>query len=215
MHFEILTEDASGKIALEILLVKILGTYGNPHTYRFHHYKGVGRIPANMTVKANPRKRLLLDRLPSILRGYGKSLGSDSCVAVIIDSDRKDCKAFKAELNSILRSCNPSPNSLIRIAVEEIEAWYIGDKEALVKAYPNAKLHVLDSYIQDSVCGTWEKLADAIYPGGSVELKKAGWPIIGQVKCTWAADCAKHMDIERNSSPSFRVFRDGIRHKVE
>jgi hypothetical protein len=32
MHFEILVEDASGKLLLDSLLPKILGELGNPHT---------------------------------------------------------------------------------------------------------------------------------------------------------------------------------------
>ena len=45
MHFEILVEDQSGKIALESILSKILGLSGQEHTYRIISYKGVGRIP--------------------------------------------------------------------------------------------------------------------------------------------------------------------------
>ena len=214
MHFEFLTEDASGKIALEVLVAKILGPFGNPHTYAFHPYKGIGRLPSGLTGKTDPRKRILLDRLPKILRGYGRSLGSDSCVVVVVDSDRRDCKVFKNQLNSILQSCNPAPCTLIRIAIEELESWFLGDRKALLGVYPNAKTQIIDTYIQDSICDTWEKLADAIHPGGAAALKKAGWPIIGQAKCIWAEELAKEMDIECNSSPSFRAFRDGLRRMV-
>jgi len=34
MHFEILVEDASGKISLESILEKILGPNGQDHTYK-------------------------------------------------------------------------------------------------------------------------------------------------------------------------------------
>ena len=46
MHFEILTEDASGKKALDILIPKIIG---DQHTFRVIGYKGIGRIPKNLT----------------------------------------------------------------------------------------------------------------------------------------------------------------------
>ena len=49
MHFEFLVEDASGKILLESVIKKILGSNGAAHTYRFHSYKGVGTIPKGMT----------------------------------------------------------------------------------------------------------------------------------------------------------------------
>ncbi len=41
MHFEVLVEDASGKIALKSILEKILGTNGQDHTYRIISYKGI------------------------------------------------------------------------------------------------------------------------------------------------------------------------------
>ncbi len=74
MHFEILVEDVSGKIALESILQKILDPNGQDHTYRIISYKGIGRIPKNLRGTTDPQKRILLDRLPKLLRGYGKSL---------------------------------------------------------------------------------------------------------------------------------------------
>ena len=48
MHFEILIEDASGKIMLESVIGKILGSYGQPHTWKIIAYKGIGRLPKNL-----------------------------------------------------------------------------------------------------------------------------------------------------------------------
>lgn len=42
MHFEILVEDESGKIALEKFIPKILDSQ---HTWNIHSYKGIGHIP--------------------------------------------------------------------------------------------------------------------------------------------------------------------------
>jgi hypothetical protein len=211
MHFEILVEDASGKIALEHILEKILGPEGKPHTRRLISYKGIGRLPKNLKGKIDPQKRILLDRLPQILRGYGKSLTKDSFVIVLVDLDDRDCKEFKKELLELLVRCNPVPQTLFRIAIEELEAWYFGDREALLSAYPNANKSILEHYQQDSICGTWERLADALYPGGSQALKNAGWPSPGQEKCKWAEKISPLMNIEKNKSKSFQVFRDGLR----
>ena len=68
MHFEILVEDQSGKKALNILVPKIIG---NEHTFSIHPYKGIGRIPQNLGKNADASKRILLDQLPRLLRGYG------------------------------------------------------------------------------------------------------------------------------------------------
>jgi len=58
MHFEILVEDQSGKVALDILVPKIIG---DNHTFRVIDYKGIGRIPKNMKSEPNPSKRILGD----------------------------------------------------------------------------------------------------------------------------------------------------------
>jgi hypothetical protein len=213
MHIEILVEDASGEKLLESLLPKLFGEQGEPHTWRVHGYKGIGRIPKNLNSGGDPAKRILLDQLPKLLRGYGKTPGIDA-VVVVLDSDRRNCVDFLAELKALAAGCNPVPNTLFRIAIEEMEAWYFGDQQALTAAYPKAKIEVLQRYQQDSVCGTWEQLADAIYPGGSAAIKRAGWPLPGQVKYEWAEKIGPLLDLDRNISPSFGKLRDGLRRLV-
>ena len=80
MHIEVLVEDSSGEKLLTQLLPKILGNQGEPHTWRLKAYKGIGRIPQGLTAKADPAKRILLDQLPRLLQGYGKTLGIDAVV---------------------------------------------------------------------------------------------------------------------------------------
>ena len=214
MHIEILVEDRSGEKLLEILLPQILGSQGKPHTWRLHAYKGIGRIPRGLATKVNPAKRILLEQLPRLLRGYGKTPGIDA-VVVVLDADKRDCAEFLRELKSVADACLPPiPNTLFRLAIEEMEAWYLGDRQALLTAYPRAKRGLLGGYVQDSTCDTWELLADAIYPGGSTAIKKAGWPLPGQVKYEWAEKIGPFMDWERNQSPSFGKLRDGLRRLV-
>lgn len=210
MHFEILVEDSSGA-KLEAVLPKLLGEHGNPHSWNTHGYKGIGRIPKKeMHANADPAKRMLLDQLPRILRGYGKTPGVDA-VVVVLDTDKRNCVDFLAELKAVAAGCNPAPNTLFRLAIEEVEAWYFGDRQALEEAYPRAKADVLNRYVQDSACGTWELLADAIHTGGSAAIKKAGWPLPGQIKHEWAEKIGPLLDPDRNASPSFGKLRDGLR----
>ena len=211
MHFEFLVEDPSGSIAVDILLEKILGAHGSPHSWRTHPYKGLGHIPKNLHRESDPAKRLLLNQLSRLLRGYGKSLGDSAAVVVVVDLDNRDCIAFKRELLAVLNACDPRPMALFRIAIEESEAWLLGDRAAVKAAYPRARDSVLNGYLQDSICGTWEILADAVHAGGAKALTGAGWPAAGEAKCRWAREIAPHMDPGRNRSPSFRAFRDGLR----
>ena len=210
MHIEILVEDASGEKLLEALLPKLLGDQGSPHTWRVHSYKGIGRIPKNLKPGTDANKRILLDRLPSALRGYGKTPGIDA-VVVVVDSDRRNCVEFLAELKALVAACNPAPNTMFRLAIEEVEAWYLGDQQALRAAYPRVRADVLDRYVQDSVCNTWELLADAIYPGGSAAIKKAGWPLPGRIKYEWAEKIGPLLEPDSNVSPSLGKLRDGLR----
>lgn len=212
MHFEILVEGQSERTALEPILTKILGSYGNPHTWRIHKHRGIGELPPDSTSRPNPKNPTLLHNLPSKLRAYGKSLGDDEAVIVLVDlDDRPDCRAFKQELSALLALCNPPPRCKIRIAIEELEAWYFGDRSALASAYPQADKSILDSYVQDSQCKTWETLADAIYPGGRMALKAKGHIQCLEQKRIWARDICQKMDVNANQSPSFRYFRDALR----
>ncbi len=127
MHFEVLVEDASGKIALSHFMRKIFSQNEQKHSFRIHSYKGIGRIPKNLKGKTDPQKRILLDRLPKLLKGYGKSLkDTTASVVVVVDLDDKNCIAFKQEMVDVLNNCNPCPTTLFRIAIEEMEAWLLG-----------------------------------------------------------------------------------------
>jgi hypothetical protein len=211
MHLEFLVEDLSGKVLLGKLIPRILGQQGSPHTWNLHSYKGIGRIPQNLNHLADPSKRILLDRLPQILKGYGQTPGYDA-VVVVLDSDRRNCQEFLQELKDLLQNAQPAPQTLFRLAIEEMEAWYFGDRTALLKAYPKAKKGILDKYKQDSVCGTWETLADAIHTGGSAALPN--FALAGKAKSEWAERIGEHMSLEENQSPSFLKFRDGIRRLI-
>ena len=213
MHFEILVEDQSGQTMLEILIPKIIG---EQHTFRFHDYRGIGHIPKNLTSRTDARKRILLDQLPRLLKGYGKTFAGYSpnypaAVIVMCDLDDKCLKAFRQELFNVLNACNPKPETRFCIAIEEGEAWLLGDIPAVKAAYPNARDNVLSGYENDSICGTWELLADAVSSGGVNGLKKKGGQVVGREKSVWAEKITPHMNVDTNASPSFQYFREEIR----
>lgn len=209
MHFEILVEDQSGEKALDILVPEIIG---DNHTFLIHSYKGIGRIPRNMRDTDDASKRILLDNLPKLLKGYGKAFDGYSedypaAVILVCDLDDRCLKVFRNELCGILNACNPRPVTRFCIAIEEGEAWLLGDLYAVRSAYAKVRDVVLNSYVNDSICGTWEKLADAIYPGGAAALSRKGWHAVGAEKSKWAETIAPKMDIANNQSQSFCYFR--------
>jgi hypothetical protein len=92
----------------------------------------------------------------------------------------------------------------VRVAVEELEAWFFGDMDAVRAAYPRVP-PTLER-------GAGYRDPDAIR-GGTEEalqrvLQKAGYFAGGLRKIEAAGAIAKHMDPRRNSSRSFQVFRD-------
>jgi hypothetical protein len=206
-------EDLSGKRALEILMPKLIAS---EHTYTIHSYKGIGRIPKSMTDTRDASKRILLENLPKLLKGYGRTFAGYSptykaAVIVVCDLDDNDRRKFLADLNAILNACNPKPQAHFCLAIEEGEAWFLGDRAAVTAAYPNAKSDVLDSYVNDSICGTWERLADALYPGGAKRLTQRGSQAVGAEKFKWAENISPGMKVEENASPSFQFFRETVR----
>ncbi len=209
MHIEFLVEDSSGKTLLELLIPQVIGPFSDPHTWQIHAYKGIGKTPQNLKPTTDARKRILLDQLPRLLRGYKSTPGIDA-VVVVVDSDRKNCQDFLAELKAVAVD-SEAPDTMFRIAIEEIEAWYLGDPTTIQAAYPRAKRAPLARYDQDSVCGTWELLAEAVYPGGLKAVQKVGWPLAGNLKHEWATKIGAHMETERNGSPSFQKFISGLR----
>ena len=168
----------------------------------------------------NASNRILLDQLPKLLNGYGKTFANypdDYPVAVILvcDLDSKNLDDFLQELKDVLEACHLKPETRFCIAIEEGEAWFLGDIAAIKSAYPRAKDAILNSYQNDSICGTWEKLAEAVYPGGLQVLSKQGWQMIGKEKSKWAEEITPYMDVDNNNSPSFNFFKDKIQELAE
>ncbi len=216
MHFVILVEDQSGEKALKGLMPKIIG---DQHTCDFHFYRGIGRIPPNLKSKTDVSKRILLDQIPRLLRGFGKTFANyppnyPAVVIVVCDLDDRCLKTFRQELLTALNACNPRPKTQFCIAIEEGEAWLLGDVPAIKKAYPKAKDSVLNNYKNDSICGTWELLADAVFKGGANALKEEGTQAVGKEKSACAERITSYMNVNQNASPSFCYFRDKIRELI-
>ena len=93
-----------------------------------------------------------------------------------------------------------------RIVVEELEAWYFGDWEAVRSAFPRVSSTVPNQRRYrhpDAVRGgTWEAFERV--------LQRHGYFRAGLRKIEAARSIAPKIDPERNSSPSFETFRDAL-----
>lgn len=207
MHYDFLVEDKSGAKMLETLVGKILPSEGN--TWEIKSYKGCGTIPKGLKSASEAKARILLDQLPRLLEGYGKrnsAANLDAVIVVVCDLDRRDESVFLGELENIRKQCKSNPNARFCLAIEEGEAWLLGDIPAVQRAYPKARKNILKGYKNDSICGTWELLADAVCEGGAAKLKSRGYQAIGLEKFIWAERITPFMDAAKNRSPSFNNF---------
>lgn len=215
MHFQFLIEDRSGAELINILMEKIIN--GREEiTFNCKSFKGIGGFTKKNTAHKT-KTGCLLNDLATYLRGFNKSLqGFPSAIIVVLDNDTRDPQDFHTELENVASANDITLDHVFCIAVEEMEAWLLGDEAALISAYPSAKRQVLQGYIQDSICGTWEKLADAVYPGGLVKMKKEcpTFAEIGKQKREWAKRIGAFMDLDRNQSHSFQIFLNAIQERI-
>jgi hypothetical protein len=198
MHLEFLVEEESAEIALLNLIPKIIGT---SVSFKIHAHQG---------------KTDLLDKLGQRLRGYSKWVLEDWRIVVIIDEDRQDCRELKRKLEQAADRAGLATRTstghqkdfqvLNRIAIEELEAWFFGDPEAIVAAYPKtpktigAKAKYRDP---DTIAGgTWEALERL--------LQRAGYYPGGLPKREAARNISAKMEPTRNKSRSFQVLMQAL-----
>ena len=207
MLIEILSEDKSGAVVVERLAERIVENEGMDVKVNVHPHRGCGSLPKDMTAKPPRFASSLLDLLPSELRAYNKVYGGKDLILIIaMDSDDNDPQTLRQEIYACASKFAPDIRSVVGISTEEIEAWILGDKHAILDAYPDCRTDVLDSYVQDSVCGTWETLCRAISENAE-ELIDIGYPAIGHYKALWADTISRYMLPQKNVSPSFNTFK--------
>jgi len=189
-HVEVLVEELSAEAALRLLLPKILKGI----SFEIHPHQG---------------KADLLKDLPGRLRGYAQWLPHTWRILVLVDRDDDDCARLKADLEHIAaaaghktRTRQASDFTVVnRISIEELEAWFFGDWDAVRRAYPRVSKTIPGQARYrdpDAIVGTWEALERV--------LQRAGYFAGGLGKIQAARDVGAHMDPARNRSHSFRVF---------
>lgn len=214
MYFHFIVEDASTEVLLHKLMEKLLSD-ALKNQWRVHSYRGLGNFPKKDGVNAKTGK--LLNNLRVVLPGVSETLKKmpmPSVIIIVLDSDKRDPAAFQKGLEDFIKDLKIEVDHVFCLAVQEMESWLRGDKEALAAAYPNAKLDRLKNYEQDGPEANWEKLAELVYKGGIKQLKKDYPGYHGKQKSIWAERIGEHMQPERNQSPSFQHFYEEIRQRI-
>lgn len=198
LHLEILVEEPSAGAALQILIPKIAGPQISLRVITFQG------------------KHDLLAKLPDRMHGYARWLPENYRIVVLVDEDRQDCRQLKQQLENVALQArlstktSSSPGDVFqvvnRIAIEELEAWFFGDFEALRQAYPRlpATLPKRRPYRDpDAIAGGTAEAMER-------ELQRAGYYKGGLLKTQAARNIAPYMQPERNLSKSFQVFCEGL-----
>ena len=199
MQIDFFLEEPSAEEALKQILPKILSDKVDCY---YHVFEG---------------KHDLLRKLPKRLKTFHRRIPGDWRIIVLIDEDRKDCHELKTRLEIIaceadlVTKSSADPDEIYqvvnRIAIEELEAWFFGDVEALHAAYPKLPKNLqAQAKYRDP---------DAIGGGTSEALKR----LLKQTryykdylpKREVAQNIARHMEPSRNRSKSFHVFLEGLK----
>lgn len=116
---------------------------------------------------------------------------------VVRDNDGADCHALKRNLVDL---CGPrTRDTLVRIACQELEAWYFGDPEALAQAFGDERLRGL---------GAKRRFRD---PDAIVQPARALEQFVPEFqKVSGARRMASRLRRDGNASRSFQVFVEGV-----
>lgn len=179
---EILVEEPSMKNFLCGILPKIL-----PEGYELN---------TNCFIRDHQGKQDLKRSIPIKMRAF-KHSKTPVKVIIIHDQDSSDCKLLKSELRKLTNQIPEIP-ALIRIACRELEAWYLGDMDALEAIYPQFKANRYRN---------WALFRNPDICNASDELKKI---IPSFQKGIASKEITNHIDLSKNRSGSFNHLISGI-----
>lgn len=195
MHLEVLVEESSAEA-----VVRRVVAAATPAT-------------ATYEVRVFDGKTDLLGSLPDRLRGYRSWAIDGLRIMVLVDRDTEDCLQLKSRLEALAHGAGfttrTSANSgsfevCNRIAVEELEAWFLGDEPALRAAFPRLKPFAAKAQYRDpdKIAGAWET-AERL-------LQRASYYQAGLRKRDLSLRVAPLMNIGENRSASFATFVSGL-----
>jgi len=193
MHLEILLEEASMESVVQSLLSRLV-SIDQEHTWTTHPHYG---------------KQDLLKKLQKTLNAYARWIPEDYRIVIILDQDRDDCIALKEDILSLCRRAGLDDRRvLVRIVVVMLEAWFLGDIEALEKAFPKLERLKLKN---KAIYRDPERRPDPA-DDLSRELEKVSYKE-GYLKGVHPLEVAPHLKLEPqyNRARSFYITLEGLK----
>jgi len=173
----IFTEELSLKKVLDNILPKIL-----PSETHFRIYPHQGK---------EDLQRALTTTLPSI------SIIPGSKILITRDQDNNDCVVLKKQIYDLVNG-NCACDFSIRIICKELEAWFLGDMEAIEKAYPRFKL---GHYINKAEYRNVDRIHYANKQLLRIIPEFSGRESLPKLEVS--ENISQYMEIEKNKSISF------------
>ena len=179
-----LLEEPSMKTLLEGLLPRLFeGWVKNTHFMCIAH-EGKSDLDRSITRKLN-----------------GWRIPNDRFV-ILRDNDNADCFAIKAVISKQCKN-TPHPDTLIRLVCQELEAWYLGDLNALSTAFSDSKLNkpanikrFIDPDVIFKPSVELQRLIPSFQKGGGARLM------------------SQHLSSGNNASKSYQHFLNGLQRLV-
>jgi hypothetical protein len=196
-HLEFLVEEPSMEAFLRALLPRMLPP---DRSFEVRTFQG---------------KSDLLNKLQDRLHGYAQWLPDGWRLVVVVDRDDDDCLALKEQLENAAAAAGLRTRSragrfpwqlVNRIAIEELEAWYFGDWQAVCSVFPRVSPtvpHRAGYRDSDAIHGgTWEAFERI--------LRRRGYFKTGLRKMEAARAVGAHVDPSRSHSDSFLKFIEAV-----
>jgi len=189
-HFEFLVEEPSMEAFLKSWLPRHLP---DDRSFHIHVFQGKTDLVRNLRAR---------------LASYAKWLPADWRIVVLVDRDDDDCHALKGELEAQCERAALVTRRVLQradwravtcLAIEELEAWYFGEWDAVQSAYPAVSRHIPTNaryrYPDNINGGTWEVFERV--------MKRSGYFSGGLEKIRAAREIGAYIVAANSKSPSF------------
>lgn len=163
------------------------------------------KLNSNCFIRTHEGKQDLQRSIPRKIRAMKRIPGGVGFV-IIQDQDSNDCRELKNRLVALCNSALSEGESVsycVRIVCRELEAWYLGDMQALEQVFPgfHASRYQNKSLFRnpDNCVNPKRELKRIVGDYPQIEIARRIGPLLNP---------------ETNSSRSFQIFLSGIQRMI-
>ena len=156
----------------------------------------------NYFIRPHEGKSDLKRSIPRKIKAFSKWKDCNIGFIILQDQDSNNCKQLKQELQALCQQCaGPNIQYLIRIVCHELEAWYLGDPDAIERVFP--RFHAAQ-YKTKKICKD---------PDGCTNPKRELKKIVGeypQIQTARSMGEVLKSNFQNNKSTSLQQLISGV-----